>query len=486
MRLWLRALFGFGLPRRQAAQNLVEFGLIVAAVSILGVAGLQVLGRAEENYFIPLASNLAPRAPQGSDDVVHPTTVTITCAPTTVVVLLSTTCSFTVRDAWTTKRTWPQGTIHLLVDTLDTGTSCALAQDTSGGDSAFSKCSLQWWPAAANAPSATLTAHFVPSDGTHASPQSDPSQTVAVEQRVNVAFTPPAGQTTSCWNPAIVIAGQPETVEIGHPILCHLTVTDPLGNVVSNTPVNVTEAVVPSDSGLAFFSCFTNSNRSLYTQCNAAAPTFTGNTDATGQLTFVYRRYYDALVSAVRDTFTATATAYTNSTATHQIKIVRPTAGPHATDMVVHCDSDVNGSVSWVANSGLSVRSDTAMQGRNNELVTCRAVVFDVDPTNVYISDNLDTEDAFAPSGWVYWVDEHGQQVLDQAGQPAACAMSMGNPLGTYLPYQVHGLPNYASTCSVTFKFSGDHTITAHYDGEPGPNPAHKPAASRQISLDFD
>src|SRR5947209_748516 len=286
MRRWLRALVGLGLPRRQAAQNLVEFGLIVAAVSILGVAGLQVLGRAEENYFIPLASNLAPRAPQGSDDVVHPTTVTITCAPTTVVVLLSTTCSFTVRDAWTTKRTWPQGTIHLLVDTLDTGTSCALAQDTSGGDSAFSKCSLQWWPAAANVPSATLTAHFVPSDGTHASPQSDPSQTVAVEQRVNVAFTPPAGHT-----------------------------------------------------------------------------------DATGKLTFVYSRYYDGLVSAVRHTFTATATAYTNSTATDQIKIVRPTAGPHATDMVVHCDSAVNGSVAWVANSGLSVRSDTALQGRNNELV---------------------------------------------------------------------------------------------------------------------
>src|SRR6266851_4881480 len=84
MRVWPRSLWRHRrLASRQPAQDLVEFGLIVAAVSILGIAGLNVLGRAEEGYFIPLASTLAPQAPVGTDDVVHPTVVTINCTPTT-------------------------------------------------------------------------------------------------------------------------------------------------------------------------------------------------------------------------------------------------------------------------------------------------------------------------------------------------------------------------------------------------------------------
>src|SRR5437899_2299186 len=94
MRLWPRGLWPRRrLASRQPAQDLVEFGLIVAAVSILGIAGLNVLGRAEEGYFIPLASTLAPRAPVGTDDVVHPTTVKIDCSPATVVATMATNLS---------------------------------------------------------------------------------------------------------------------------------------------------------------------------------------------------------------------------------------------------------------------------------------------------------------------------------------------------------------------------------------------------------
>ena len=108
-RAWKRRWLGL----RHPAQNLVEFGIAVAAVSVFGLAGLNVLGRAEEGYFIPLAQSLAPQAPSGTDDVVHPTLVTINCAPTTVIIGNSTTCAFTVKDNWTNKRTWPQGTVQL-------------------------------------------------------------------------------------------------------------------------------------------------------------------------------------------------------------------------------------------------------------------------------------------------------------------------------------------------------------------------------------
>src|SRR5438309_11135058 len=103
MRVWPRSLWRRRrLASRQPAQDLVEFGLIVAAVSILGIAGLNVLGRAEEGYFIPLASTLAPQAPVVTDDVVHPTTEQIHCMPTSVVATVPSnlSCSFTVADAW--------------------------------------------------------------------------------------------------------------------------------------------------------------------------------------------------------------------------------------------------------------------------------------------------------------------------------------------------------------------------------------------------
>ena len=88
--------------RRRTGQGVVEFGLIVVGVAIVGIAGLTVLGRAEEGYFIPLAQTLAPTAPVGTDDVVHPTNVTINCSPAIVMAGGSTSisCTSTVRDAW--------------------------------------------------------------------------------------------------------------------------------------------------------------------------------------------------------------------------------------------------------------------------------------------------------------------------------------------------------------------------------------------------
>ncbi|TME30736.1 MAG: hypothetical protein E6I75_20000, partial [Chloroflexi bacterium] len=289
LRAWKRRWLGL----RHPAQNLVEFGIAVAAVSVFGLAGLNMLGRAEEGYFIPLAASLAPQAPSGTDDVMHPTQVTISCSPTTVIVGNPTTCAFTVRDAWTNKRTWPQGSIALYLGTppgSPTGVTCTLVQDTSSGDGALSKCSVNWSPTISNVPSATLLAHYVPSDGAHAAPTTDPSQTLTVRELPTVTFAPIAGHTTACFDPNNGYAGSPEKVEIGHPIICHLTVTNS-GGSIANTPVQVSGSLADA-GGTPHFSCFTNNNRTALAACNPEGPSFSGNTDATGQLTFVYRRYY--------------------------------------------------------------------------------------------------------------------------------------------------------------------------------------------------
>ena len=494
LRAWKRRWLGL----RHPAQNLVEFGIAVASVSVFGLAGLNLLGRAEEGYFIPLSQTLAPQAPRGTDDVMHPTNVTINCAPSTVIVGNSTTCAFTVRDIWTVKRTWPQGTVQLLVGTTNSG-SCALVQDTSTGDPALSKCSLNWSPTTANVGSPILYAHYVPSDGAHAPPIADQQFVLTVQDPPTIAFTPTTGHTTGCWDANSVFASFPEQVEMGHPIVCHLSVTNSSGPV--STAIQVTESVsVPG--GTPYFSCFTNNNRNLYsTQCNPAGSMFVGNSDATGQLTFVYRRYYATLTSNVTDTFTATATAYPGSTpTTHTVTIAPPNVGAtqkagHHTDMTVQCSTNVptGAQTSWVAPSGLTLQTDTRLTGTvTNSSVTCTTIVVDTEPLSVYGASptgNIDNEDAFAPgTGTVHWFDSINNPINDPTGRPATCQVSPGTGPRTYVPMQLNGLPDYASACSVPLKLSGHQTIFAQYDGEPGPptSPhAHASVQSRQIDSDF-
>jgi hypothetical protein len=481
VRLTLRPLIAL---RRQAAQNFVEFGLIVAAVAIVGMLGLQVLGGAEEGYFIPLASGLAPRAPVGSDDVVHPTTVQIACTPTTVIVGNQATCTFSVSDAWSVKRAWPRGQVDLYVNDAPTGTSCSLVQDTSTGDAALGKCAVTWSPAVANVPSAKLAAHYVANDGAHTAPTTDPFQMETVQQQVVIRFAPSV-QPTACWNPVALVNGDPEAVEIGHPMYCHLKVTDPQGSPVAGTPIQVSSGLGLSDGGTPFFSCWTNGDQSVYSGC-PVSQTFVRNTDTNGELAFVYRRYYGALASTVTETFTASSTAYPASPpASHAVRVAPLIPGDdHHTDMVVHCYSNLSGSpASWVSGLGLTVQSDTGLQGSGVQIVVCSVVVFDVDPTNVYRSGNLDAEDAFSPAGWVYWVDDQGHPVMNAATQPASCPLQWGNSVGDpYLRLQVNGLPDYASTCTVALKLSGAENIQANYNGNPG---VHLPTSSKPINIDF-
>jgi hypothetical protein len=315
-------------------------------------------------------------------------------------------------------------------------------------------------------------------DGAHAAPPPPyPSQTLTIQQVVNIAFSRAPGQSTDCWNP-LGVYPQPEWVEIGHPIFCHVTVTDSAGPV-ANTTISVSDNV-GSIGGTPWYSCLGRS-------C-AKAHTFTGNTDSNGHLTFSFRPYMDALGGNASTTFTAVSVDYPSSApATHAVTITPP-ADAHEIDMVVHClPPKPPISTSWTSNDGLSVKSDTTVAGSSSTTsVQCIVVVFDTNPTNAYSGGNLDDEDAFTPIGAVSWFDSLGNPIDDTSDKPASCQLNAGNSLGTpYLPQQVFGLPEYAASCSVLLKPpTKDKTVFANYTGDPGG--AHKSGTSHAIAFDFD
>ncbi|MDQ3810604.1 MAG: hypothetical protein M3336_09965, partial [Chloroflexota bacterium] len=84
---------------------------MLAAVALVGMAGLQVLARAEQGYFSPLAGDLARRPPVGVRDALHRTTVSITCspagAPAVVVVGDTVSCAVSVNDLAMSAQTAP-------------------------------------------------------------------------------------------------------------------------------------------------------------------------------------------------------------------------------------------------------------------------------------------------------------------------------------------------------------------------------------------
>jgi Flp pilus assembly pilin Flp len=67
---------------RQKAQDLVEYGLIVAVLAVVGIISLNTFGSAQAGYFAGLGPNLAPATVTTLGEVRHSTVTTIqTCAP---------------------------------------------------------------------------------------------------------------------------------------------------------------------------------------------------------------------------------------------------------------------------------------------------------------------------------------------------------------------------------------------------------------------
>jgi hypothetical protein len=160
-RLWSRR-------RRQASQNLVEFGLGVAAVAFVALVGFNALGTAQTVYWHAVVPSFAQPTPRPGP-FIHPTTVTISptsCNQGTPYQAGQTiTCTGTVKDVYPTNPRSPRGTLTWNLDSK-APVSCSLA--AAGSDSSRCRFTYTWTAADAAAPSPhLLVASYTPDPSTN-------------------------------------------------------------------------------------------------------------------------------------------------------------------------------------------------------------------------------------------------------------------------------------------------------------------------------
>ena len=491
----LRDLFTQRVPQRLSGQGLVEFGLSVAAVAFVAMLGFHALGGAQAAYWGgPVQQTLAQPTPV-TGDFVHPTQLTGTCTPTSFVALTAYTlsCNVTVTDMWNKDRVAPRGQVQILIDSNPLPTVCTLVPAASGQP--FSTCpglTESWTPQMGDVGSHTVYGQYTPDPSTdlgkHAASSLTPLVGITVTPPWTVAFTPDAAHTTACWNPyPSLFSGYPEKFEIGHPEICHVTVKDGSGQRAPDATVQVTESVSGGPPGTTYFSCYTNGSVAALATCSNPSPTFIGVTGdgsagrPTGEMYFVYRRYYDSLVNPVNVSLTATVTSTPGNpptSAPETIVVQPPSAGPHRADMIIDCPSAAvtQTTQQWLAGSGQTVTSVKDLQGSPGSLVTCTVVMFDTDQA-FFSGGNPDNEDLYTPFGTITWVDGSGTPIMDQNNNPATCTLdpSQGTALPAFKPMQYHGLPSDAGGCQTTLRLSGALTVQARYTPIAAPHLAHQP-----------
>jgi hypothetical protein len=466
---------------------LVEFGLTVAAVGFVALLGFNALSGAQQWYW-GAAAPQPQQAPGGSFQ--HKTTTTGTCAsPLTAGVPGSLSCMITVTDVVQPPQipVAPVGNITVLKDGAPFGSPCPLAV-VAGQPQRICTFNQAWSPAAEDVGTHLVTAQYSPTPADsdiHQASSLGPVQ-VIVQPVANLAFTIPTSglgppPPAACWNALNVFNGRPGEVEIGHPEICHLSLTDGAGNGIPNVQIEIES--LSNGAGIPFFNCFTNNRK--WANCSPNSPKIRITTGAgapngppKGEAWFIYRRYYSYqqwLTGTVSDVLSATVIGIPGvGPVTTPLTIAPPVIPPHPTTVLVGCPSHSTGTkASWqVPSTGLFVQSETQLQGSLlDQPFTCTVVVLDDDYNNAYTGADIDPEDMYPPTGTVTFVDRaNGSVLLDQNNNPATCSPSAGIALGTpYIGSVLPGIPEPASSCTVTFKPSNLAGITmqAEYGGEP-------------------
>jgi hypothetical protein len=501
---------------RQPSQSVVEFGLSVAAVAFVALLGFGALGQAQAAYWgAPKPALNQPPPAVGTFS--HKTQVSGSCTPTTLYATKANSLdcsSLRVTDLWTPPPgapIAPKGHVQVTIDATLLTQTCSLQPDSSGG--AFSTCpgfTESWTPALADigAPH-SLVAQYVPDggdQGIHMTSSLTPPEPLSVASPVTITFSPATGTTTPCWNPFHVHGfTMPGQFEQGHPLICHLVVTDTATRSGVMTRVQVSDQVAPGDPGVGFFSCYTNNKLSALSSCNAAGSPYIGSTNSNGDLWFVYRRYYAALASGVPVRFIATTTTGASASIcsagcdeVQTIAVEPPADGAHPTQMVVDCTAAyVQSRYPFTAANGQAVQTVDKLEGPPGSLVVCTVVVFDTDHDlgqPFFAGANPDTEDLYGPLGTITWVDSGGRAIHDQSGNNAVCQppvnpLTLGDTATGSKPPMYYGLPTDASSCTTTLKLTGDQTIYAIYtpaSTPPSGNQGHLTTTSNAIEVDTD
>src|SRR5690242_14746812 len=104
------------IKARERSQGLVEYGLSVAVVAFVALAGFSALSRAQSIYWGGNVQTTLAQPTPAPGDFIHPTQLTGSCTPPALVyaTISSTfTCSVTVTDTWTTDRLAPLGHVAI-------------------------------------------------------------------------------------------------------------------------------------------------------------------------------------------------------------------------------------------------------------------------------------------------------------------------------------------------------------------------------------
>src|SRR5947209_7851393 len=187
---------------RQRAQSFVEFGLIMAAVAVVGMLGLQGVVAVQKVYFGDVAPSLAPSAAAVPGDVLHTVDLAMICSPAAVNVGQTTTCTVQVTDLHTGP-TPPQGTVKPNISSGPPPSDCTTLVPAT---SASSTCQFTFTPTASQFGQLTFDLKYVPRSSSH----------LGTEKTFPITVIGLSTVSVTCKNDVDPSLGS--AVEVGHPI----------------------------------------------------------------------------------------------------------------------------------------------------------------------------------------------------------------------------------------------------------------------------
>jgi Flp pilus assembly pilin Flp len=209
------------LSARQRAQNVVEYGLIVAVIAIASIAGFKALSTAEGGYFTGMAPAVAPTPPSFAPFVIlRSTSTTISCLPASTVIYGLVNCNVTVTDTASGTKSAPHGSVTLSISGgTGTPTSPSCVLDVFASPSSSCSTAISYTPTSTG--TQTITGFYTPGGGdtTHSSSASGPFS-------LNVTLRPTTTVVSCSPTP-------PATVPLNGWALCSVTVTDGSGGTQS-------------------------------------------------------------------------------------------------------------------------------------------------------------------------------------------------------------------------------------------------------------
>jgi hypothetical protein len=507
------------LLRRQHGQGVVEYGLIAASLAFVGAVGFNALAGNEKTYLQNFPKNGPVPAAPGS--LLHPTQISaLTCSSPSwpnVVINDTITCNTpTVTDVFSNPSDLhsPGGVINYYRSASPpvVVASCTLAPVT-GSTSRCPSASVAWAvtdASLADGSGRTLVAQYEVVGPTATNHLGAATNTVSFIVEPLLKFTaaapgfgvpppaPPHGflnpNTDYCINYDTSLSDMPNNVEVGHPLLCTVQVTDLThGGWYAGQPV--TWKANSGSGNQDFLSCNTASGTNLapmftLNQC-PASPSLQCTTDTNGKCSVVYRRLNTPsakVVDAITTTSTLTISALGQSATNPAVNV--HAAAPHNATVLINCGAPKTPNVTFPPPGSAALRQAifNVTSAVNVHIppasVTCTATAIDTDantaldcyagpPAGCVVKTNPDQHNAHPPVGQITWT--WGGQV----GPPPTCWLFQ---VGNFAGYQAPGQTPFASSCQNTLNFSpgGDTTLTASYSG-----PTHS-AMPSQIPLDLD